>query len=118
MSNNKNWPDSETLQLILRESATKTVDHDLRGNPITDADSLLWSAYRPLLLRFGEAMAHYGAEREREKVREIQLATVKATVEAIITWSTELNCSEEGVAEIKYVLENIDAKSIIEQVKI
>lgn len=47
---------------LVREAASKTVDYDLMGNPITDADVMLMGAFGPLVLRVAALVA--AAERE------------------------------------------------------
>lgn len=44
-------PTPEQVAQWAEECATEVVDYDLLGEPITDAGALIWSAYRPLLIR-------------------------------------------------------------------
>lgn len=53
----------EDIIKLAREATQRTVDYDLTGNPITDADVLLMGAFGPLVMRIVQAAA--AAERER-----------------------------------------------------
>lgn len=44
-------PTPEQVAQWAEECATEVVDYDVLGKPITDAGALIWSVYRPLLIR-------------------------------------------------------------------
>lgn len=66
-------PTRENVAEWARMAATKVVDHDFAGNPITDADAMLLGAFGPLVHRLAELAFAAGAAAEREACAKLVL---------------------------------------------